>query len=209
MPDQITDRFTPFKTQAEAIITASRPLARGWLNVDEITVTYTRENREKQTITREVHNHGAVVCVLPIDRNRRTALLARQIRVPLVINGDPDPMILEAAAGLIDTGETPEDATLREGAEELGYRLANLQLIAHAYSSPGSLTEQPYHFLATYSPDDRLHAGGGLAEEGEDIMVEEIPLVQLGQAVRSGALRDMKTIILIQHLMLNEPDLFT
>lgn len=208
MIEKPNDRFLPSTYRAKALIKQSKSLLKSWLNVDEITVTFTRRNGDQQTVSREVHDHGRVVCVLPVDRQRRVALLARQLRVPLVVAGETDPLLLEVAAGLIDKGETPEQAALREGEEELGFKLSDLNLVAHAYSTPGSVTEKLYHFFASYSLTDRISNGGGLEAEGEDIEVEEIALDELGEAVLQGKLRDMKTILLIQHLMLSEPELF-
>ncbi|MCV6576511.1 MAG: NUDIX hydrolase [Cohaesibacter sp.] len=202
------DRFLPSTHRAKAQIERSTACFNSWIRVSEVEVSHTRRDGMRDHISREVHDHGQVACILPVDRQRRVALLARQLRVPLVVARESDPLLLEAAAGLIDDGETPQQAAIREGEEELGYKLSDLSLVAHAYSSPGSLTETMYHFLASYSLTDKIHDGGGLREEGEDIAVEEIALDELGEAVLQGHLRDMKTIILIQHLMLSEPELF-
>jgi nudix-type nucleoside diphosphatase (YffH/AdpP family) len=208
MPLKLNDRFLPASNRAKAIVERTKNLLKSWITIDEVEVTVTHRDGLRQTVTREIHDHGQVVCVLPVDRERRVALLARQLRVPLAAMGEADPMLLEAAAGLIDEGETPEQAILREGEEELGVQLSDLVLVAHAYASPGSLTEKPYHFLASYRLMDKIHEGGGLDEEGEYIEVEEIALDELGEAALQGKLRDMKTILLIQHLMLSEPELF-
>ena len=135
-------------------------------------------------------------------------MLVRQLRTGALANGDWDPMILEVAAGLVDPGEDPEQATMREAEEELGYHIHDLFHVTSFYASPGTLTEKIDAYLASYTLNDRLHAGGGLDEEGEDIIVEEIALDELGEAVLQGNLRDAKTILLIQYLMLGEPELF-
>lgn len=208
MYEKPDDRFLPSTHRAKAVLEQSKSLLKSWISIDAVGVAFTRRDGERQSMIREVHDHGQVICVLPVDRQRRVALLARQLRVPLVVAGETDPLILEAAAGLVDEGETPEQAAIREGEEELGFKISDLYLVAHAYSSPGSVTEKPYHFLASYSLTDKVHQGGGLDSEGEDIEVEEIALDELGEAVLQGKLRDMKTILLIQHLMLSEPELF-
>ncbi|MEK1938998.1 MAG: ADP-ribose pyrophosphatase, partial [Pseudomonas sp.] len=51
-----------------------------------------------------------------------------------------------------------------------------------------------------YQPHDRIGAGGGLAEEGEDIEVLELPFAQAMQMVRDGRIMDGKTIMLLQHM---------
>ena len=68
--------------------------------------------------------------------------------------------------------------------------------------SPGSVTEKLHFFVAEYEATDRLAKGGGDASEGEDIEVLEMPLVQALQQVRSGAIADGKTIMLLQYAAL-------
>ena len=44
--------------------------------------------------------------------------------------------------------------------------------------SPGSVAERLSLFVAHYTPADRISEGGGLAKEGEDIEVVEMPLAE-------------------------------
>ena len=119
--------------------------------------------------------------------------------------------MLEVPAGLIDSGEDPKTAVLRELREETGYSEEDItdfkSLNEGLYASPGYTTEKLYFFIAEYSPDDRQTGGGGLAEEGEDIEVLEWPLEQALQAIRDGEIVDAKTIMLLQHLALNSDSL--
>ena len=78
------------------------------LHVDEVELP-----NGKRT-TREVVEHADAVVVLPLDQSGR-ALLVRQYRYP--IGQD----LLEAPAGGIDPGESPEQAAQRELQEEIGY----------------------------------------------------------------------------------------
>ena len=73
---------------------------------------------------------------------------------------------------------------------------------------PGISTEQMDLFLASYAENDRVTAGGGLAEENEQITVVEIPLKDLAAAADDGSLTDMKTLVLVQTLRLRRPQLF-
>jgi hypothetical protein len=70
------------------------------------------------------------------------------------------------------------------------------------YMSPGSVTERLSFFTADYTPADRVSAGGGAAEEGEDIEVLEITLDEALEQIRDGRIIDAKTIMLVQHLRL-------
>ena len=62
---------------------------------------------------REVVEHVPAVCVLPMD-SEGNVYLVRQYRHPI---GDE---LLEAPAGCMEAGETPEEAALRELREETG-----------------------------------------------------------------------------------------
>jgi 8-oxo-dGTP pyrophosphatase MutT (NUDIX family) len=68
--------------------------------------------------------------------------------------------------------------------------------------SPGSVTEKLHFFVAEYVDADREAVGGGDAAEGEDIEVLELDLTIALDMVRSGAIRDGKTIMLLQHAAL-------
>ena len=57
-------------------------------------------------------------------------------------------------------------------------------------------------FTARYAPADRVFAGGGKPEEGEDIEVLEPTLDQALGMVRSGEIADAKTVILLWHVKL-------
>ena len=55
-------------------------------------------------------------------------------------------------------------------------------------------------FTCFYSPADRITDGGGLKEEGEDIEVVEVTLMEAASMVAAGEIVDAKTVILIQYL---------
>lgn len=190
-------------TRPDLSLLGRRRVYSGWNSVDEITVAVRHADGTTIEHKREVIDHGHAVAVLPFDPERRTALLVRQWRAPL-IGTDEDPFLLEVCAGLIDEGETPDQAMHREAEEELGFRIENLETTGRVIMSPGCLTETIGLYLATYSEAGRISDGGGLDHEGEDIEVIEMPLDELFEAARSGAILDAKTLILVQALMLRE-----
>jgi nudix-type nucleoside diphosphatase (YffH/AdpP family) len=161
-----------------------------------------------EVVWRQVEDHGAAAVVLPYDPERRTALLVRLFRAPPLYAG-VDPMIVEPVAGLIDEGETAEEAARREAMEEAGVRLSELQFVGEVWSSPGISTEKMSLYLAAYRAADRVGAGGGLAEEHEGITVLEAPLAELGRELEAGRIADMKLLALVQALKLRRPELFS
>ena len=182
-------------------ITERNRVFDGWNTLDVLSVETLDDDGISRRHVREVLDHGPGVAVLAYDPDRRRALLVRQWRAPLLAMGD-DPFLLEACAGLIDAGETPPQAAIREVEEELGLHLEAVRKVGEVYASPGALTEKMHLFLATYGSDDRKSDGGGLDHEGEDIEIVEMPLDELFDMARAGTIADAKTLILVQKLIL-------
>ncbi len=92
----------------------------------------------------EIVEHAAAVAVLVLRqvRGQHEVLLVSQQR-PAVGRAT-----WELPAGLIDDGETPEEAARRELAEEVGLG-GTLTKLAEVFSSPGFTDEKIYLFAAT------------------------------------------------------------
>lgn len=179
-------------------------LAAGWHVLRKTTLDRRRNDGEWVTEQRETYDRGNGATLLPYDPERRTVLLTRQFRYPVYVNGHPDGLLLEAAAGLLDD-DAPEIAIRREAEEELGVTLGEVQHVFDVFMSPGSVTERLHFFAAPYHPADRTSAGGGLEEEGEDIEVVELPFDEASDMVEDGRIADAKTIMLLQWAALRGP----
>ncbi|MBP1973030.1 ADP-ribose pyrophosphatase YjhB (NUDIX family) [Cohnella thailandensis] len=118
------------------------------------------------------------------------------------MNGNETGMMIEACAGLLDK-ESPEDSIRRETEEETGYRIANVQKIGEAYMSPGSVTEILHFFVAEYSSGMKVGEGGGIEEEQENIEVLEYPFQRTLEMIKTGEIKDAKTIMLLQYAQIN------
>lgn len=153
----------------------------------------------EQLLEREVYHNGPGAAVLPIDPERGTVLLVRQLRLAALVNGD-HPFLVEACAGIVDDGDDPAVTVAKEAEQELGYRLHDLRPQPTLYMSPGSTSERLHLFLARYAPGDRIGAGGGLDEEGEDIRILEPPLSEAEAMTRDGRIIDAKTVLLLRFL---------
>ena len=69
--------------------------------------------------------------------------------------------------------------------------------------SPGALTERTSFFVGRIDVSEKAGNGGGLAHEGEDIEVLEIPFEQACGMIATGEICDAKTIMLLQWAQLN------
>jgi nudix-type nucleoside diphosphatase (YffH/AdpP family) len=172
-------------------------IAAAWHVLRRTSYDYRRRDGSWSREQRETYDRGDGATVLLYDPARRTVLLTRQFRYPVYVNGHPDGMFLEAAAGLLD-GDDPAAAIRREAAEELGVTIGELIPVFRTWTSPGSVTERLHCFAAPYSPRSRTGEGGGLADDGEDIEAVELPFDEALAMVDSGEIADAKTIMLLQ-----------
>ncbi|WP_436488398.1 hypothetical protein [Chitinophaga sp. ARDCPP14] len=78
-----------------------------------------------------------------------------------------------------------------------------MEKVFEAYMSPGSVTEILYFFVAAYTKELKVHEGGGLEAEQENIEVLELPFTQAMDMIRTGEIRDGKTIMLLQYAALH------
>ncbi|MEO1450347.1 MAG: NUDIX domain-containing protein [Bacteroidota bacterium] len=179
-------------------ITTKELLSDNWYHLYKYTFELQHPNGEWETQIREAYDRGNGAVILLYDPERNKVILTRQFRLPTYVNGNESGHMIEACAGLLDA-QNPEDCIRKETEEETGYRIHNVRKILEAYMSPGSVTEVLYFFVAEYSPDMKIGDGGGLAEEQEHIEVLELDFPEALGLIKSGEIKDAKTIMLLQH----------
>jgi nudix-type nucleoside diphosphatase (YffH/AdpP family) len=172
-------------------------LSDHWYVLRKATFDYLHRDGTWTREVREAYDRGNGVVILLHDPDADTVLLTRQFRLPAFINGHPDGMLIEAAAGLLD-GDDAETAIRREAEEESGVRVGDIERLYELFMSPGSVTERVTFFAGTYSADRRVSHGGGLSHEGEDIEVIELTLDDAMAMVARGEIVDGKTVLLLQ-----------
>jgi nudix-type nucleoside diphosphatase (YffH/AdpP family) len=177
-----------------------RVLSDSYGTLKSTTLHWRRDDGTWQTQTRETYDRGQAAALLPYNLARRTVILVRQFRYPAFIAGHDD-LLVEAAAGLLDD-ISPEERIRLEAEEETGYRLHDVHKIFEAFMSPGVVTEKIHFFVAEYEPQMRVGAGGGLADEGEEIEVLELAIDEALAMITDGRIVDAKTIMLLQHAAL-------
>lgn len=186
-------------------VVATKRIYKGWNTLDILTVEVTGAGGEVRRHERELVDHGEAAVVLPIDRARGVAFLVKQWRTGLLSSDNP--YLLEACAGIVDPGETPEIAARREAEEEVGLKIGALRSLGTILPSIGTTSEKMHLFVADVSVGDLKTAGGGVPHEGEEIEVVELPLAELYTMARDGRLNDAKTLVIVQRLMLEESPL--
>jgi nudix-type nucleoside diphosphatase (YffH/AdpP family) len=187
---------------ADVQILESSILSDNWYILKKITYSFTDTDGSRKTHVREAYDRGNGAAILLYQKEQGTVILTRQFRLPTFINGNTDGMMIEVCAGLLDT-DNPEDCIRRETEEETGYQVTDVRKIMEVYMSPGSVTEILYLFVAEYNNHMKVHDGGGLEHEQENIEVLELTLDAAMQMIAEGEIKDAKTIMLLQYAQLH------
>jgi len=180
----------------------NKVLSDNWYILRKVTFEYKLQDGTWQKQSREAYDRGNGATILLYNKSQRTIILTKQFRLPTFLNGNSTGILIEACAGLLDK-ENPEDCIRRETEEETGYKISDVKKIFELYMCPGSVTEILYFFVAEYTKDMKVTEGGGAEHEHENIEVLELPFEQAIRMMNDGEIRDAKTVILLQHLMLN------
>ena len=187
---------------ARVRLVGAEVLSDDWYVLRKATFDLMRPDGTWTRTSREAYDRGNGATILLHDPSAGTVLLTRQFRLPAYVNGHIDGMLIETPGGLLDD-EDAEAAIRREAEEETGVRIGPVTRVFELFMSPGSVTERVTFFAAAYSHADRVHAGGGMTDETEDIEILEMPLATALQMVDSGEIADGKTVILLQWARLN------
>ncbi len=183
-------------------ILSTRDLHDGWTKLRLVRLRLDSGD----VVQREVEDHGNAVAVLPYDPVRRTALLVRVLRTPVLMTAGRA-SLLECPAGLVEEAD-PAETARREAHEEVGLEVRDLEHAGRVWTSPGISTEAMDLYLAPYGAADRTGAGGGLASENEHLEVVELSLDVLWAMVERAEIDDMKTLTLLLILRVRHAELF-
>ena len=174
----------------------SELITKNWFKLHKYTFDLKTDHGVSVQQIREVYDRGNGATILLYNRENGTVVLTRQFRMPTYVNGNPDGMLLEACAGLLDN-DSPEECIRREAMEETGYQVDNVQKLFEAYMSPGGVTEIIHFFAAEYQQDQKMTEDVGV--EDEVIEVVELPFTEAVAMMADGRIKDGKTIMLLQY----------
>jgi len=148
----------------------------------------------------DVVRRGAAAGILLYDPERDSVVLIEQFRVPALYAGR-SPWQIEAVAGLIDEGETPEEVARREAVEEANLApVGPLVPIQTFLPASGSLDEAVFLFCGRVDSRDAsgIH---GLAEEHEDIRVVVKTIAEVEAMLDNGGIESAHTLISLYWLL--------
>ena len=171
-------------------------LSDNWYTLNKVTFEYENDQGQWQHQSREAYDRGNGATILLHYGSK--VLLTRQFRMPTYLNGNTDGMLIETCAGVLD-GDDPKTCVIRETQEETGYKISKVEKVFEAYMSPGAVTEIIHFFVGEYHPDMKVSEGGGVEGEQENIEVLEMEFSDALAMIKSGEIRDGKTIMLLQY----------
>ena len=178
-------------------ISSQKCLFDDFFKIDEVIVSHQQYDGRMSTDARRlVFERGDVIAVLLFDSEARSVVLVEQFKLPSLIGrrrDDPATMngwITELVAGMIDAGETAEEAVIRDTLEETGYLIRNPRLIGKFFSSPGGSSERVFLYFARVTVVQKVEKG-----VGEDIKVLHISVDGLFDRLAQGVIDDSKLAI--------------
>ncbi|MDE0960019.1 MAG: NUDIX hydrolase [Planctomycetota bacterium] len=150
---------------------------------------YNLEERlpDGRIVSRDVIRHPGAAVILPVLPDGRIVLV-EQHRSALGHN------LLEIPAGLIDSGEQPEQCAERELREETGYRAGKITHMFDILPAAGFSDERMFIYLA-----EELQFVGQDTDEDEWVQTHICSREQLESLLDSGELIDGKTIVTLLH----------
>jgi len=133
--------------------------------------------------TRDLVLHPGAVAVIAVT-DQGELVMVRQYRYAV---GE---ILYEIPAGKLEKGEDPLLSAQRELSEETGFKAASWRHLTTFYTAPGFCNEKMYLFLA-----QGLEAAEAHPDEDEIIIYEKVPLQEALQKMRTGEIKDAKTLL--------------
>ena len=130
-------------------------------------------------------------------------VLVEQLRMGVLELPGKSPWIIEPVAGIIESGDSPEQTAHKEALEEAGCTLTKLIPIGTYIVSPGISTELTLVFCGLIDQLPLDHSNHGLQAEGEDICLHVMSSTAAFGLLRPDNSMSASATILLQWLQLN------
>jgi len=134
------------------------------------------------------------VNIIPITSDHQVVMI-RQYR-----HGSKE-VTLEIPGGLVDPGDTPKKAALRELLEETGYHAKRIERIGVVNPNPAIFNNRCYTFLAK----GVKKVAGPTPDQTEDIEVILVPLKRIPNLILKGKISNAMVITAFAHYILRYP----
>lgn len=143
----------------------------------------TVELPNKKYSKREIVEHPGAVGIIAITKDNEV-ILVKQYRKPI------EDTLLEIPAGKLEPKEDPQECAIRELEEETGFATDNVQKILEFYTTPGFSNEVMHIYIAK-----DLKEGTVNLDDDENIQIIKLPIDEVLYKVKTGEIKDAKTII--------------
>lgn len=187
------------------IIQENKTVFKGFFTLKNLEFTHSLfQGGQSLLLQREVFCRGQAVVVLLYDLTEQKIVLVEQCRAGAIENAIAkndinQAWLIEPVAGMIDLGESPKQACIREVKEETGADITEPEFISQFYPSPGACDEILYLY-ASQVDSHMVNKHAGLASENEDIRVVILAFADAKKQLLEGKVNVATTYMALQWL---------
>lgn len=179
----------------------TKTIANDFVKLDLLKVKVTQTDGTEQTIDRYLVEGKDAASVFLYDKHNNLTLMVEQF---LGMVNDNSALSLECPAGLIDPGETAEQAIVREVVEETGVVITEDMLVKvtdHAYFSSGILSSKISVFICKCDLSNVKEGVYG-TDHDEYIHTRLVPYSELIRRLQRHEIKHITQVAAIQHSIL-------